>query len=28
VLEKVGLTYEGDYVHDDHLTALFRKRLD
>ena len=28
VLEKVGLTYAGDYVHDDHLTALFRKRLD
>jgi len=27
VLEKVGLTYERDCVHDDHLTALFRKRL-
>ena len=27
VLEKVGLTYERDCVHDDHLSALFRKRL-
>jgi len=27
VLEKVGLTYERDCVHDDQLTALFRKRL-
>jgi RimJ/RimL family protein N-acetyltransferase len=27
VLEKVGLAYERDCVHDDHLTALFRKRL-
>ena len=27
VLEKVGLTYERDCVHDDHETALFRKRL-
>jgi RimJ/RimL family protein N-acetyltransferase len=27
VLEKVGLTYERDCVYDDHLTALFRKRL-
>jgi RimJ/RimL family protein N-acetyltransferase len=26
VLEKVGLTYERDCVHDDHLAALFRKR--
>lgn len=27
VLEKVGLTYERDCVHDDRPTALFRKRL-
>ena len=27
VLEKVGLAYERDCVHDDHSTALFRKRL-
>jgi len=27
VLEKVGLTYERDCLSDDHLTALFRKRL-
>jgi RimJ/RimL family protein N-acetyltransferase len=27
VLEKVGLTYERDCHYDDHLTALFRKRL-
>ncbi len=27
VLEKVGLTYERDCVHDDHLSALFRRRL-
>ncbi|HET9709850.1 MAG TPA: GNAT family N-acetyltransferase [Gemmatimonadales bacterium] len=27
VLEKIGLTYERDCVHEDHLSALFRKRL-
>lgn len=27
VLEKVGLSYERDCVHDNRLTALFRKRL-
>lgn len=27
VLEKVGLTFERDCVHDDRPTALFRKRL-
>lgn len=27
VLEKVGLTYERECIHDDHLSALFRKRL-
>ena len=27
VLEKVGLSYERECVHDDHLSALFRKRL-
>ena len=27
VLEKVGLTYERECIHDDHMSALFRKRL-
>lgn len=27
VLEKVGLRYERDCVHDDHPSALFRRRL-
>lgn len=27
VLEKVGLTYERDCVHDGYLSALFRRRL-